>query len=348
MVAISRKRKKAFIIILSLLILIALIAYGALHFTFRTPILAQDKNQTIYIDRDDTIDSVYTKLQDALGRDIPKGFTLLSEQLNYPRKIRPGKYTITTKDTNQSLVNKLIMGYETPTKLVFNNIRTKEQLAGRMANQLMIDSLEIISILNSEAYLKEIGYTPETIVSVFIPNTYEVYWSMTPQQLINRFLSEYSKFWNAERTAKAETIGFSKLEVSIIASIVEEETNIGDEKPTVAGLYINRLKRGIPLQADPTLKFALQDFTIKRILDKDKLVESPYNTYKYAGLPPGPIGLATQQGLESVLNYQDHNYLYMCAKEDFSGRHNFSTNYAEHIAHSRRYWKALNQRKIYR
>lgn len=181
---------------------------------------------------------------------------------------------------------------------------------------------------------------------MFIPNTYEVYWDMNVEKLLKRMDKEHKAFWNQSRLAKAEEIGLSPLEVSILASIVEEETAVNDEKPTVAGLYINRLKRGIPLQADPTVKFAVGDFTLKRILHKHLETDSPYNTYKVAGLPPGPIRMPSIIGLNSVLNYQKHDYIYMCAKEDFSGRHNFATNLAQHNANARRYQNALNRRGI--
>ena len=210
----------------------------------------------------------------------------------------------------------------------------------------MIDSVDIAQLLTDTAYIHSIGYTKETLPALFIPNTYEVYWDMSAKDFIQRMEKENKAFWNTDRMEKAKAIGLSPIEVATLASIVEEETANNEEKPMVAGLYINRLKRGMLLQADPTIKFSLQDFGLKRILYKHLEVKSPYNTYKNAGLPPGPIRIPSIRGLESVLNHAKHNYLYMCAKEDFSGTHNFAVTSAQHAANARKYQQALNRRGI--
>ena len=210
----------------------------------------------------------------------------------------------------------------------------------------MVDSCEIANILNDTAYISKLGFTPETLPALFIPNTYEVYWNMSAEDFMQRMLKEHKAFWNEKRLKQAEAIGLTPIEVATLASIVEEETANQAEKPMVAGLYINRLKKGMLLQADPTVKFSLQEFGLKRILFKHLEVDSPYNTYKYAGLPPGPIRVPSYQGLESVLNYTKHNYIYMCAKEDFSGTHNFAVTSAQHAANARKYQQALNRRGI--
>ena len=215
-----------------------------------------------------------------------------------------------------------------------------------VSRQLMIDSLDIAKLISDSAYCAQMGYAQETLPSLFIPNTYEVYWNMSADAFMKRMQKEHAAFWNDERLKKAQRIGLTPEEVSTLASIVEEETANGPEKPMVAGLYINRLNKGMLLQADPTVKFGLQEFGLKRILFKHLEVDSPYNTYKYAGLPPGPIRIPSIQGLESVLNYTQHNYIYMCAKEDFSGTHNFAVTAAQHQANARRYQQALNRRKI--
>lgn len=181
---------------------------------------------------------------------------------------------------------------------------------------------------------------------MFIPNTYEVYWNTSAKNFMNRMKKEYDRFWNDSRKAKAKEIGMSPVEVAILASIVEEETAAYDEYPVVAGLYINRLKRNIPLQADPTVKFAWGDFTLQRILFSHLEIDSPYNTYKHTGLPPGPLRIPSIKGLDAVLNYQKHSYLYMCAKEDLSGRHNFAKTLAEHSRNAKKYQAELNRRKI--
>ena len=210
----------------------------------------------------------------------------------------------------------------------------------------MLDSLELSEFTTTPIYYKNIGYEKETLPSLFIPNTYEVYWDIKPEYLMIRLMKERRKFWNEDRLAKAKALNMTPEEVATLASIVDEETNNNAEKPIVAGLYINRLKRNIPLQADPTVKFALGDFARKRILLADLEVESPYNTYKRTGLPPGPIRIATIAGIESVLNYARHDYIYMCAKEDFSGTHNFATTLSQHNANARRYQEALNKLNI--
>ena len=210
----------------------------------------------------------------------------------------------------------------------------------------MIDSVEIANLLNDADFIQKMGYSKETLPALFIPNTYEVYWNISAEDFMARMQKEHKAYWNEERIQKAQTIGLTPIEVATLASIVEEETANQAEKPMVAGLYINRLKKGMLLQADPTVKFSLQEFGLKRILFKHLEVDSPYNTYKYAGLPPGPIRVPSYQGLESVLNYTQHNYIYMCAKEDFSGTHNFAVTSAQHAANARKYQQALNKRGI--
>lgn len=212
----------------------------------------------------------------------------------------------------------------------------------------MIDSTEIAGLMNDSAFQQKLGYNKETLPCLFIPETYQVYWDMSAEEFFERMQKEHQKFWNQERLDKATAIGMTLTEVCTLASIVEEETNNNPEKPMVAGLYINRLHTGMPLQADPTIKFALQDFGLRRITNAHLAVKSPYNTYINAGLPPGPIRIPSPIGLDAVLNHTKHNYLYMCAKEDFSGTHNFASNYAEHMKNARKYWNALNERKIFK
>ena len=230
--------------------------------------------------------------------------------------------------------------------LTVGSVRTLDRMARNVARQLMIDSTEVARLMADTAYIRSIGYSKETLPALFIPNTYEVYWNLSAEELMQRMVKENKAFWNDKRMNQAKAIGLTPIEVATLASIVEEETANQNEKPMVAGLYINRLQRGMLLQADPTVKFSLQEFGLKRILYKHLEVDSPYNTYKYAGLPPGPIRVPSYQGLESVLNYTKHNYLYMCAKEDFSGTHNFAVTSAQHAANARRYQQALNRKGI--
>ena len=264
------------------------------------------------------------------------------------KNIRSGRYLVTKGMSNFQFVRMLRSGRQTPVQLKFNNIRTKEQLAGRLSAQLMADSIQILNLLNDSAYLAKSGLNPNNSISIFIPNTYEVFWNMDAQDIFNRMKKEYDNFWTNDRKSKADSIPLTPLEVSTLASIVEEETNGKVERPVVAGLYINRLKINMPLQADPTLKFAVGNFALRRITGEQIKVNSPYNTYKNTGLPPGPIRVATPQGIDAILNYQQHKYIFMCAKETLNGEHNFAENYNEHQKNARKYQKALNERKIFK
>ena len=341
------KKKRNIILGIGLAIILLGATFGGIVYHYFFARLFQiTETAYIYIDRDDNIDSVYQKII-LIGQ--PKqmfGFEYQAEKNGYAQHIRTGRYAIKPGDNMRYLYRRLAMGYQTPVKLTVGSVRTLDRIARNTGRQLMIDSIEVARLMADTAYIRSIGYSKETLPALFIPNTYEVYWDMSAEDFINRMVKEHKAFWNEKRIQQAQAIGLTPTEVSTLASIVEEETANQAEKPIVAGLYINRLKRGMLLQADPTVKFSMQDFGLKRILFKHLEVDSPYNTYKYAGLPPGPIRVPSFQGLESVLNYTKHNYLYMCAKEDFSGTHNFATNSAQHAANARRYQQALNRRGI--
>ena len=275
-----------------------------------------------------------------------KGFRLLAEKNGYASRIKTGCFEIKPTDNVRYLERRLRLGYQTPVKLTVGSVRTLDRLARNVSEQLMLDSIGIASLLADTAYVRQLGYSLQTLPALFIPNTYEVYCNMDANQFVQRMLKENKTFWTEQRLKKAEAIGLTPVQVATLASIVEEETVVNEEKPMVAGLYINRLKKGMLLQADPTVKFSLKEFGLRRILFKHLEVDSPYNTYKYAGLPPGPIRIPSIAGIESVLNYAHHNYLYMCAKEDFSGTHNFAVTSAQHAANARKYQQALNRRGI--
>jgi UPF0755 protein len=266
----------------------------------------------------------------------------------YPKSIRSGRYELSAGMNNFQLIRKLRSGSQTPVQLTFNNIRTKEQLAGKLGKQLMADSASILFSLNDSAFLVNYNLTPATSISLFIPNTYEIFWNTNVIKLFERMHKEYTIFWTEDRKVKAAAIPLSQAEVSTLASIVEEETNSSTDRPMVAGLYINRLRQNMPLQADPTVRFALNDFTIKRILFGHLRVESPYNTYRNKGLPPGPIRIPTPKGIDAVLNHSKHNYLYMCASASFNGEHDFAVNYADHLVNAARYQRKLNELKIFK
>lgn len=276
----------------------------------------------------------------------PNTFRTLSKWMQYDKNIRPGRYKIEDGASNLALIRKLRSGVQDPIQLTFNNIRTKEQLAGRISAQIMADSLSIINLLYDDTFLKTYDLTPQTVKALFIPNTYEVFWNMDAERFFQRMKREYDTFWNETRKAQAAAIPLSPVEVAILASIVEEETNKRHEFPKIAGLYINRLRIGMPLQACPTVKFALNDFTLRRILFEHLQVDSPFNTYQHTGLPPGPIRIPSIACVDAVLNYEKHDYLFMTAKETLNGEHNFARTLAEHGRNARRYQQALNQRGI--
>ena len=260
---------------------------------------------------------------------------------------KPGHYRFAAEISNRELIRRLLLGEQTPIKLSFTQaIRTREQLASHMGKKLMLDSAEVIDRLNNKEYMAHFGLSPETAVCLFIPNTYEVYWTMTADQLFARMHKEYQRFWNDERMAKAQKLGLTPTEVATIASIIASETNKSFEYPTIASIYINRLRKGIALQACPTVIFAVGDFSLRRVLKRHLAIDSPYNTYKYRGLPPGPIRLARPEVIDAVLNAPKTDYLYMCANPDFSGTHIFSSSYSKHSAVAREYQRELNKRKL--
>ena len=339
------KKRTRNILIASIVILLLGIA-GAAHiyyYFFARPFQISETTY-IYIDRDDDVDSVYHKIVQAGKPKQMHGFESLVRYKGYTPKT--GRYAIQPSDNMRYLHRRLSMGYQTPVRLTIGSVRTLDRIARNAARQLMIDSAEIAQLLTDTAFIRKMGYTKQTLPALFIPNTYEVYWNMSAEDFMTRMQKEHKAYWNEKRMKQAEEIGLTPIEVATLASIVEEETANQAEKPMVAGLYINRLKRGMLLQADPTVKFSMGDFELRRILYRHLEVDSPYNTYKHAGLPPGPIRVPSYQGLESVLNYTKHNYLYMCAKEDFSGTHNFAVTSAQHAANARKYQQALNRRGI--
>lgn len=343
-------KKKTIIIISIVLVVIALIsaglAYAAYWYVLVKPNVKITEDTFIYIKTNSTYNDVVNTLVEEDIIDDFKTFEWVAEKKQYPSKVKAGKYLIKAGTNNNDLVNMLRSGDQVPVFIEFNSIRTAEQLAGRLAHQIEADSLSIINLLNDTAFIKEKGFDQYNRISVFIPNTYEIWWNTTAEQLYDKMYKEYKKFWNEKRLNLAKALNMSQLEVISLASIVEQETAKNDEKPRVAGVYINRIKKGMPLQADPTLIFAAGDFSIRRVLNHHKEIESPFNTYKYAGIPPGPISVPSISAIDAVLNAETHNYIFFCAKDDFSGYHNFAVTYNEHLINARKYHAALNRRKI--
>ena len=277
-----------------------------------------------------------------------KSFGWVAQKKGYPDNIHPGHYVLKDGMNNNQLVNMLRGGLQTPIKVKFNNNRDVDQLAGRIATQIEADSASIATLLHNQDYINQLGFNKYTIPALFLPDTYEFYWNTDAEGFVVRMFQEYNKFWTEERKQQAQAKGLSPIQVSTLASIVNKETNMTDEMPRVAGVYLNRLKSNWLLQADPTLIFAWNDYSIRRVLDRHKEIESPYNTYKYVGLPPGPICIPSIAAVKAVLNAEDHHYYYFCAKEDFSGYHNFAKTLSEHNRNAARYQQALNQRGIMR
>lgn len=305
-------------------------------------------NKTLYIDESKDYVKLRQFMIDSLHIQDIDIFDSLSKQYDVPKSLKPGKYIITPDESARDILNKLTRGLQTPTRVVFNNVRLKNDLAESIGNQLMFSADDLLALLKDSTFCAGYGYDTTTIITIFIPNTYEVYWDITPEKFVERMNKEYDKFWNPQRLEKAKALNLTPKQVSSLAAIVEEECSYTDEYPIVARLYLNRLQRGQLLQADPTLKYAAGDFTIKRVLNTHKEIDSPYNTYKYVGLPPSPIRIPNIKAIDAVLNPDDNNYLYMCAKEDFSGRHNFTTNLAQHNRNAQNYQQALNKRNIYK
>jgi UPF0755 protein len=276
-------------------------------------------------------------------------FGVLARLMDYDESIKPGRYLLKGNMSNLAALRMLRAGQQVPVNVTFNNIRIKKELAEKICSEVSANPDEFLALLNDTSVVREYGFTTENILCMFIPNTYQVFWTITERELMDRMHQEYERFWNDERRAKANALGMTLTEISILASVVQaEQLGHPDERPKVAGLYLNRLERNIALQADPTLVYAVGDFTIKRVLNVHKEVDSPYNTYLYTGLPPGPINLPEISSIDAVLNHEEHDYLYMCAKEDFSGYHNFANNLQTHLNNARKYQRALNQAKVYR
>ena len=275
-------------------------------------------------------------------------FDWLARKKKYPALIKPGAYRLEAGWNNIKVLRILQYGIQTPVKVTFNNIRFREDLAGHLAKCFETDSLTFLSYLNNDSLAKSLGFTHERFPCIFIPNTYEFYWTTPPRKFIERMKKEYDIFWNQNRKDKAKNLGLSAPEVITLASIVQEETNMNEEKSKIAAVYINRLHQDWFLQADPTVKFAIGDFSIKRILHAYTTIDSPFNTYKYKGLPPGPINFPEIQSIDAVLNSEKNDYMYFCAKEDFSGFHRFSKTLSEHLLNARKYQAALNKNKILR
>lgn len=345
-------RKKKFIVIFLLLFTILLSSFGfyAYQVIYSPNILVEKQEEVLIIPKDATFKDVQNMLYD---RDIVQdlvSFSFLAKLMNYDERVKYGRYKLEPNMTNIQAIRLLRSGNEEEVNVTFNNVRLKKDLAKKITRNINMRPQEFLHALDSFVQANGHGFNKHNVISMFIPNTYKVYYFISPEDLIERMHFEYKKFWDEERMAKANAIGLKPTEVSTLASIVQAESIKKSESSKIAGLYLNRLERGIPLQADPTLVFAAGDFTIKRVLNVHKEIDSPYNTYKYRGLPPGPINMPEIHNIDAVLNAEDHKYLYMVAKEDFSGYHYFSETYTEHLRNAAKYQENLTreQRKARR
>ena len=304
------------------------------------------EDHAYYFYPDMTTDSVMALIENdyEVGSVRQRGRHIRKMEL---KKVEPGYYKFPAKMGDKVLIRRLKLGEETPVKLSFTHyLRTPEQLAGHISKQLLLDSADIASRMYDAAFMATYGLKPETAITLFLPDTYEVYWSMTADQLFARMAKEYKRFWTDERKSKAAAKKMSQSEVATLASIVESETNKQEEYPTIASIYLNRIRLGIPMQACPTVIFAQRDFNKRRVLKKDLEFDSPYNTYKHRGLPPGPIRCTRKSTIDAVLDAPRTDYLYMCANPDFSGTHVFTKSLREHQRVAALYQRELNKRHV--
>ncbi len=313
-----------------------------------TPNVLVDKDNRLFVVREGaSFKDIQRELHDGNYVQDLVSFSFLAKITGYDDQIKPGRYVLRKNMTNLEALRVLRSGKQEPVRITFNNVRLIRDLSEKITRNLDMSPEEFEAALINFAMTNKEGFNKDNILAMFIPNTYEVYFNISPDALVRRMHAEYEKFWNDERKAKAKKVGLTPLEVSILAAIVQAESVKPDEAPKIAGLYLNRLKKGIALQADPTLVYAVGDFSLKRVLNEHKQVDSPWNTYMYPGLPPGPINLPEINSIDAVLNFYPSDYYYMCAKEDFSGYHNFTNSYRDHMNNAIRYQRALTaeQRK---
>lgn len=339
----NKKNKVAIkaIVIAVLIAVIALTIWLAPYFATGAPadgMIKLRKGSTI----EQATESIAANVDTQFAQRVGKLLSMTSADLSG----RQGAFKVNKGDSPFRVMRLLRSGAESGIKFTFNNVRTREEFAERWGSKYMMGKDEMLKVLNDPIALTGVGRTPDNVTAMLLPDSYEFYWDITPTEFLVKMKGYYDKFWNEERMGKARKLGLTPDQVSVIASIVEEETAKADERPKVARLYLNRLKANMPLQADPTVKFAIGDFSLKRITNAMTRTPSPYNTYVNPGLPPGPIRIPEKSSLDAVLDAPDHNYIYMCASEDFSGYHNFAVDYGTHLANARRYQAALNARGI--
>jgi UPF0755 protein len=331
-----------------ILVIAGCLAAGALVYisyrVFGPNTKAFGDSRYFYVRTNSTYNNVLDGLEEQGIIRNRNSFNWVAQQLEYPSRVKAGRFRISRGMSNFDIARLLRSGKQTPVTLVINKLRTKNDLVKKISTNLEADSGVLRSLLRDPVYLRQFGLDTNTVMCAVVPNTYEFYWNTGAEAVFKKLEKERETFWTPERKEKAAKLGLSANEITILGSIVEEETNKNDEKPLVASVYLNRYRKGMRLQADPTVKFALQDFGLKRIRENHTLFDSPYNTYRYAGLPPGPICTPSEKTLNAVLNTPETDYLYFCARADFSGYHAFAATYAEHLVNARKYQAELNKR----
>lgn len=342
-----RKKKVLLILLLVFTMLLSSFAFYAYQIIYSANILVDKEDAILVIEPDETFKSLQDKLYEKDYVQDLVSFSFLARIMNYDTSVKPGRYLLKKDMTNVEAIRMLRIGQQQPVNITFNNVRLIQDLGEKITAGIALNKDQFYSALDDFISTNDEGFNEQNIIGMFIPNTYQVYYDISGAGLVERMRDEYNKFWSEDRLKKAEGIGMTPKEVSVLASIVQAESVKKEESRIIAGLYKNRLDQGIALQADPTLVFASGDFGLKRVLNVHKEIDSPYNTYLNRGLPPGPINMPTIHSIDAVLNHDNHNYLYMCAKEDFSGYHNFATNIRDHLNNARKYQRQLSieQRK---
>jgi len=336
-----KHKKLTIAIAVALVLLIILILAGQ----FRKKVAVSEATD-IFIPTGSTYEALTDSLLVHGCIEGTSAFNNVARSRKLPSLMKPGHYVVQPGMTLYKLVNKLRSGNQDAMHITINKHRTPAQLCQTLSNKLEMSADSLLVLLTDSAVAQSYGFTPETFICIFVPNTYDIYWNTTPKKLLDRMKKEYDRFWTPVRMGQCESLGMSQVEVITLASIVDEETNMNDEKAKIASVYLNRLRKGMLLQADPTVKYAVGDFSLRRILNTHLQTDSPYNTYMYKGLPPGPICMPSIKSIDAVLSNLQTNYLYFCAKEDFSGYHNFASTMQEHVQNARRFHQALNQRGI--
>lgn len=326
------------IVLLALIVVGGIIGFNLYQRVFAPNVPASLASEYVYIPSNSTFEEVVEQLSSSKIIKDKSSFIWTAERMKYPKNpMRAGRFKITPRMSNYRLIQLLRGGAQSPLRIAVQNKWAIDDVAGLFAQYLEADSLDFLKTFQDEAFLSEFGLNKATAMTAFLPDSYDFYWTETPKKVFNKMISYRDKFWNEDRLQKAANLGLSKEEVYTLASIVQKETNQNDEKARIAGVYLNRLKKGMRLEADPTAKFASGNYKLSRVLYSHLEIDSPYNTYMYAGLPPGPIYMSTKTSIDKTLNAEDHNYIYFCAKPGGTGYHAFAVTYTQHLANAARY-----------